>query len=148
MNTFNCITWQDKKPKQKHCNKLLENFHSVFAYFDHSDAEFAGNTENAEDLIAAMDACLKMNELAQDARYGNPKSAFAKRLKAEINHVYKVMMPRIYRELEQLAAENGEGMGSEGAYTSMLMNLQVYMGAMAEHYGLIKPSVRNAKCKH
>jgi hypothetical protein len=125
-------------------NKLLENFHSVFAYFDHSDAEFAGNTENAEDLIAAMDACLKMNELAQDARYGNPKSAFAKRLKAEINHVYKVMMPRIYRELEQLAAENGEGMGSEGAYTSMLMNLQVYMGAMAEHYGLIKPSVRNA----
>jgi tetratricopeptide (TPR) repeat protein len=119
--------------------KLLKNFHSVFAYFDHSDASFAGNPENAEDLIAAMDACFKMNDLAQDSRYGNPSSTFAKSLKAEINHVYKAMLPRIYRELEQLALDNGESAEAyTGAYTEMIGNLQTYMGAMAEHYGLIK----------
>jgi hypothetical protein len=131
----------DKKKAEALGQKLLKNFHSVFAYFDHSDAEFAGNPDNAEDLIAAMDACLKMNALAQDPRYGNASSAFAKALKAEINRVYKGMMPRIYRELEALAAENGEssnGFGEVGAYTEMIGNLQAYMGAMAEHYGIIK----------
>ena len=118
--------------------KLLANFHSVFAYFDHSDATFAGNPENAEDLIAAMDACFKMNALAQNKQYGSPNSAFAKGLKAEINHVYKEMLPRIYRELDQLASENGEIGDGTGAYSEMIANLQVYMGAMAEHYGLIK----------
>jgi hypothetical protein len=51
------------------------------------------------------------------------------------------MLPRIYRELEALAAENGEssnGFGEVGAYTEMIGNLQAYMGAMAEHYGLVK----------
>jgi hypothetical protein len=121
--------------------KLLANYQSVIAYFEHSNAEFAGNPENAEDLIAAIDACFKMNELAQNPRYGNPNSAFAKSLKKEITHVYKVVMPRIYRELEQLAMDNGESAEAfSGAYSEMIGNLQGYMGAMAEHYGLIKSS--------
>jgi hypothetical protein len=119
--------------------KLLSNYKSIIAYFEHSDAEFAGNPENAEDLIAAIDACFKMNELAQNPRYGNPNSAFAKSLKKEITHVYKVVMPRIYSELEQLAMDNGESAEAfSGAYSEMIGNLQGYMGAMAEHYGLIK----------
>ena len=44
---------------------MLANYKSIIAYFEHSDAEFAGNPENAEDLIAAIDACFKMNDLAQ-----------------------------------------------------------------------------------
>lgn len=137
----------DKKKAEELGQKLLKNFHSVFAYFDHSDAEFAGNPENAEDLIAAMDACFKMNALAQSSTYGNPSSSFSKALKAEINHVYKAMLPRIYRELEVLAAENGEssgGFGQTGAYTEMISSLQAYMGAMAEHYGLIKSRAKKA----
>jgi hypothetical protein len=35
--------------------------------------------------------------------------------------------------------ENGESAEAySGAYSEMLGNLQMYMGAMAEHYGLIK----------
>ncbi|MBP5994758.1 MAG: DUF2723 domain-containing protein [Crocinitomicaceae bacterium] len=121
--------------------KLLANFHSVIAYFEHSDAEFAGNPENAEDLIAAIDACFKMNDLAQNPRYGNPSSAFSKSLKKEITHVYKVVLPRIYSDLEQLALDNGESVEAySGAYTEMIGNLQLFMGAMAEHYGFIKSS--------
>jgi hypothetical protein len=119
--------------------KLLANYKSIIAYFEHSDAEFAGNPENAEDLIAAIDACFKMNDLAQNPRYGNPSSAFSKSLKKEITHVYKVVMPRIYRDLEQLAMDNGESAEAySGAYSEMIGNLQTYMGAMAEHYGFIK----------
>jgi hypothetical protein len=119
--------------------KLLANYKSIIAYFEHSDAEFAGNPENAEDLIAAIDACFKMNDLAQNPRYGNPSSAFSKSLKKEITHVYKVVMPRIYSDLEQLAMDNGESAEAySGAYSEMIGNLQTYMGAMAEHYGFIK----------
>jgi hypothetical protein len=119
--------------------KLLANYKSIFGYFEHSNVEFAGNPENAEDLIAAMDACLKMNDLAQNPRYGNPSSSFAKALKKEINRMYKVVMPRIYSGLEQLALENGESAEAyTGAYSEMIGNLQLYMGAMAEHYGIIK----------
>ena len=65
--------------------------------------------------------------------------AAVKSLKKEITHVYKVVMPRIYRELEQLAMDNGESVDAySGAYTEMIGNLQMYMGAMAEHYGFIK----------
>jgi hypothetical protein len=121
--------------------KLLANYKSIIAYFEHSDAEFAGNPENAEDLIAAIDACFKMNDLAQNPRYGNPSSAFSKALKKEITHVYKVVMPRIYSDLEQLAMDNGESVDAySGAYSEMIGNLQLYMGAMAEHYGFIKSS--------
>jgi hypothetical protein len=119
--------------------KLLANYKSIIAYFEHSDAEFAGNPENAEDLIAAIDACFKMNDLAQNPRYGNPSSAFSKSLKKEITHVYKVVMPRIYSDLEQLALDNGESTEAySGAYSEMIGNLQSFMGAMAEHYGFIK----------
>jgi hypothetical protein len=119
--------------------KLLANYKSIIAYFEHSDAEFAGNPENAEDLIAAIDACFKMNDLAQNPRYGNPSSVFSKSLKKEITHVYKVVMPRIYSDLEQLALDNGESAEAySGAYSEMIGNLQAFMGAMAEHYGFIK----------
>ena len=119
--------------------KLLANYKSIIAYFEHSDAEFAGNPENAEDLIAAIDACFKMNDLAQNPRYGNPSSVFSKSLKKEITHVYKVVMPRIYSDLEQLALDNGESAEAySGAYSEMIGNLQTFMGAMAEHYGFIK----------
>jgi len=119
--------------------KLLANYKSIIAYFEHSDAEFAGNPENAEDLIAAIDACFKMNDLAQNPRYGNSSSAFSKSLKKEITHVYKVVMPRIYSDLEQLALDNGESAEAySGAYSEMIGNLQTFMGAMAEHYGFIK----------
>jgi hypothetical protein len=46
--------------------------------------------------------------------------------------------------LDQAAAENGEmsdSFGSAGPYGTMLGNLQSYMGALAEHHGLIKPKI-------
>jgi hypothetical protein len=122
--------------------KLLDNYKSIIAYFEHSDIDFAGNTDNTEDLIAVADALLKMRSTikAENA----PKSAFTKALDATVQKLYKQVLPKIYTSLDQAAAENGEmsgAYGEAGPYGTMLGNLQTYMGALGEHHGLIKPRI-------
>ena len=105
--------------------KILANYKTVIAYFEHSSVEFAGNADNAEDLIAVADAMLKMRtSLKEQSVNGTKASAFSKDLERTIQSLYKKVLPRIYTGLEQAANENGEmGMG-EGAYSSQLLNLQ------------------------
>jgi hypothetical protein len=124
--------------------KILDNYKTVIGYFEHSSVEFAGNADNAEDLIAVTDAMLKMRtSFKEQSSNGAKASAFSKDLERTIQGLYKKVLPRIYTGLEQAANENGEmGMG-EGAYSSQLLNLQTYMGALAEHHGLIKAPVVN-----
>jgi hypothetical protein len=124
--------------------KILDNYKTVITYFEHSDIEMAGNEENAEDLIAVADALLKMRTtIKEQAVNRTAANAFSKDLERTVQTLYKKVLPRIYSELEQAATENGEmGMG-EGLYSSRLGNLQTYMGAFAEHYGLVKAPVVN-----
>ncbi|MEN9699826.1 MAG: hypothetical protein RLZZ301_1024 [Bacteroidota bacterium] len=119
--------------------KLLANYKTVAAYFEHSSAEFAGNIDNVEDLIAVMDACLKMRSTLMATKQLN--STFGKQLNGFVQRNYKVVLPRIYQELDQAASEAGESadaFGNAGYYGTMLANLKSYMGALAEHHGLIK----------
>ena len=122
--------------------KLLENYNSVIAYFEHTEATKAGDTENAEDLIAVADALLKMRSTIKAQKV--PKSAFTSALESTVQKLYKQVLPKIYISLDQAAAENGEmsdSFGNAGPYGTMLGNLQSYMGALAEHHGLIKPKI-------
>jgi len=121
--------------------KLLDNYKTVIAYFEHSDVEMAGNEENAEDLIAVADALLKMRTTAKEQMSGLKSSAFSKELERTIQVLYKKVLPRIYSGLETLATENGEA--GDGLYTNRLANLQLYMGGLAEHHGLVKAPVVN-----
>jgi hypothetical protein len=121
--------------------KLLDNYKTVIAYFEHSDVEMAGNEENAEDLIAVTDALLKMRTTAKEQMSGLKSSAFSKELERTIQVLYKKVLPRIYSGLETLATENGEA--GDGLYTNRLANLQLYMGGLAEHHGLVKAPVVN-----
>ena len=106
--------------------KLMANYESIFAYFEHSNAKFAEWSGNNQDLIAALDACFKMYLVAADKKLGgDPKGKLAIRISKSINHVYKKIMPRIYSDL----AEN----------TSAELNvLKVYLEGMKDHYGLPK----------
>ena len=124
--------------------KILDNYKTVIAYFEHSDIDKAGNEENAEDLIAVADALLKMRSTFQQvAAKGTAKDAFSKDLERTVQMLYKKVLPRLYNELEQAASENGEmGMG-EGLYSNRLGRLKTYMSALAEHHGLIKAPVVN-----
>ncbi|NBW30520.1 MAG: hypothetical protein EBR35_04595, partial [Flavobacteriales bacterium] len=111
--------------------KLMTNYESIFSYFENSSSSFAANPENNEDLIAALDACLKMYFVAAEKKLGgDPKGELAKRIFKSINHVYKKIMPRIYSDLENSSTEGN----------MQLMNLKVNLGGMAEHYGFSKTS--------
>jgi hypothetical protein len=124
--------------------KILDNYKTVIAYFEHSTIDKAGNEENAEDLIAVADALLKMRSTFQLVfAKGESKDAFSKDLERTVQMLYKKVLPRLYNELEQAASENGEmGMG-EGLYSNRLGSLKTYMSALAEHHGLIKAPVVN-----
>ncbi len=122
--------------------KLLDNYKSIIAYFEHSDVELAGNSDNAEDLIAVADALLKMRTtIKEQSTAGQSATSFSRELERTVQTLYKKVLPRIYSGLESLATENGE-LG-DGLYSSNLGNLKLYMGAFAEHHGLIKAPVVN-----
>lgn len=120
--------------------KILDNYKTVIAYFEHSAISFAGNSDNTEDLIAVADGLLKMRSTIsnQSGSKGLQANAFTRDLERTVQKLYKKVLPRIYIGLEKAANENGEMAMSEGLYLSQLMNLKLYMGALAEHHGLIK----------
>jgi hypothetical protein len=123
--------------------KLVDNYESIFRYFENSDAVYAGNPENAEDLYAALDGCFKMYIIANDPKLGSKNGLLAKRLYKLINKVYQGVMPRIYSELQQEASDAGESAASVTGgsyYMGMIAGLQMNLGAMGEHYGFLKTS--------
>ncbi len=121
----------DKKKATDLGMKLMANYESIFAYFENSDAAFAANPENNEDLIAALDACCKMYFVASDPKSGgNKKDKLAARIYSQINYVYKKIMPRIYSDLD---AELNIGNISMD-YTV----LKSHLNGMGEHYGFLK----------
>ena len=132
----------EKKKATELGMKLMKNYESIFKYFEHSKATFAGNQENAEDLYAALDASFKMYVIAADKQLGDFNGPLAKHIYKKLNYVYKSVMPRIYTELEQAASDNSESISgvSLGTYGSMIVGLQLNLGAMGEHYGLLPPS--------
>jgi hypothetical protein len=133
----------DKNKATKLGMKLADNYETIFNYFEHSAAEYAGNPENAEDLYAALDACFKMYVIANDPKFGAKDGALAKRLYKLFNKVYKNDMPRIYNELQQAASDAGESAASVTGgtyYMGMIAGLQTNLGAMGEHYGFLKSS--------
>ena len=125
--------------------KILNNYKSIIAYFEHSKISFAGNSDNTEDLIAVVDGLLKMRStiLNVSGEKGMQSSAFNKDLERTVQMLYKKILPKIYSGLERAANENDEFAMSQGYYTSQLMNLKTYMGALAEHHGLIKGAVKS-----
>jgi hypothetical protein len=133
----------DKNKATKLGMKLTDNYETIFNYFEHSAAEFAGNPENAEDLYAALDACFKMYIIANDPKLGSKNGVLAKRLYKLINKTYQGVMPRIYNELQQSASDAGESAASVTGgsyYMGMIAGLQTNLGAMGEHYGFLKSS--------
>jgi hypothetical protein len=67
--------------------KILDNYNSIIAYFEHSDVEIAGNEDNAEDLIAVALKKTKSMVLHLNARL---KSLF-KRYTKKCFHAFTVV---------------------------------------------------------
>jgi len=132
---------KEKKKATELGMKLMKQYESIFAYFENSDPFFAANQENAEDLYAALNASFMMYKIAADKQLGDPNGPLAKYIISKIRYVYGKVMPGIYSKLEADAASSGEsrdGTTKLGYYYNGLMGLQMNLGAMGEHYGLLK----------
>jgi hypothetical protein len=132
---------RDVKGAEKLGNTVADQLESIFTYFAESDPYFAANPENSGDLFAALDAYFKMYAFATDPEDGNKSGAFAKRLFAKIDDLYKNVFPKVYRGLEDKANANGESTrrgAKSGRYASMLFQLQDYLEAMGVHYGYLQ----------
>lgn len=131
----------DKKSAEALAVTVADQLESIFNYFEKSDVAFSASRENTADLYAAMDAYFKMYLASIDPEYGNANGALAKRLNAKINDLYKNVFPKMYRDLETKANNNGESTrrGSKaGKYASMLFELQDYIEAIGVHYGYLE----------
>jgi len=109
----------DKKKAEVLGLKLMNNYKSIFAYFENSDTEFMKNLENSQDLIAALDACFKMRFTAEQQEDKGGK--FYKDISSSIKKVYTTILPRI-----------------QGSSSKELQYLEAYLVAMKTHYGLSK----------
>jgi hypothetical protein len=108
----------DKKKAEVLGLKLMNNYKSIFAYFENSDTEFMKNSENNQDLIAALDACFKMRFTAEQEDKGGK---FYKDISSSIKKVYFTILPRI-----------------QGSSSKELEYLEAYLVSMKIHYGLSK----------
>lgn len=131
----------DKNAAEELGTTVADQLESIFRYFEKSDVSFSASRENTADLYAALDAYFKMYLASIDPEYGNANGALSKRLNAKINDLYKNVFPKIYRDLESKANNNGESTrrGSKaGKYASMLFEMQDYIEAIGVHFGYLE----------
>lgn len=101
----------DKKGAAKLGNVICDQLESIFNYFDKGNVAITSYQHNMKDMYAAMEAYLLMYEAVNDPTYGDPNSAFAKRINNKMKEMYDVVIPSILTRLEALANESGESGG-------------------------------------
>jgi hypothetical protein len=83
-----------------------------------------------------------MYSTLQDPSVRGEKSAFGKRIKKNIDLIYKTIMPRLSTQLSTYANDNGEIVTSNtGRYGKMYLSLNQNLTAIGEHYGYLKSSI-------
>lgn len=125
--------------------KIASQLESILAYFEKSDAYFAGR--NSKDLFATLDVYMKLSAASVQPEFGDPNGKLANHTQAKIATLYKTVFPRIYADLKQKAEENGESTSrgtTAGMYASMLFNLQDNIEAIGIHYGLLRAPANTA----
>jgi hypothetical protein len=123
-------------------NNLLNQYESILKFFKNTDAEIAADMENTEDLLATTDALCRMYSTLQDPSVKGENSAFGKRIKKNLDLVYKVILPRLSNQLSTYANDNGEIVTSNsGRYGKMYLSLNQNLTAIGEHYRYLKTSM-------
>jgi hypothetical protein len=127
-------------------NKLMDQYETVLNYYEKAPIELSSNIQNTEDLFAVTDAIFKMYITLEDPMVHAENSAFGKRLKKNLDRIYKKIIPSMSSKLIALGNDNGEdvrmGIGVYGQrYGSLTENLK----AMGEHYGYLPKTIMPAK---
>ncbi|MES2798761.1 MAG: DUF2723 domain-containing protein [Bacteroidota bacterium] len=115
--------------------EVARQLESIINYFVKSDAYFAGNTANNDNLFAALDAYFKIHLAAAEA---NPSGKLYSRTKSRLDQWYSKDFDALYDQLELAATEAGESVRSgKGPLVQRLIGLQAYLQAIGVHYGYL-----------
>ena len=123
-------------------NKLMDQYETVLNYYEKAPIELSSNIQNTEDLYAVTDAIFKMYITLEDPMVHAENSAFGKRLKKNIDRIYKKILPSMSSKLIALGNDNGEDarMGI-GVYGQRFDSITGNLKAIGEHYGYLPKSV-------
>jgi hypothetical protein len=127
----------DKLAAEKLGKTLADQLESIMNYHANTDIRIAAKGDNIPDFYAAMDAYYKMNEIALDATYGQPKGALATRTSKFISGLLQKTIPQMIGDLKEQSKfdDNKKSNGAMGRYESMMFEIQIYTDAMAVYYG-------------
>jgi len=136
----------DKKGGEKLGMQVADQLESIIRFFENSDVIFAGN--NIKDIASATMNYMTIYTASNDREMGDPTSALARRTQNMVNRLYQSVYPRMYKEMENLARENGESMsrGSNmGAFASRYFELRGSLDGIGILYKILEgPAVQAA----
>jgi hypothetical protein len=129
----------DKKGAEKLGMVVAGQLESIINYFLKSDAIYAGR--NISDLESATANYLTIYNIANDKVMGSPQGQLASRTDKMVQKLYGSELPRLYKELETLATEEGEVLrrGASEGIAGMYFRLQGTMDALGVEQGVLAP---------
>ena len=98
----------DKKGAAELGKTVCDQLESIFNYFDKSNVAITSHKHNMKDFYAAMEAYLTIYEAINDPSFGDPNSAFAKRVNGTLDDLYKNVIPSMLTRLDDVARDKGE----------------------------------------
>lgn len=131
----------DQKAGLKLGEEVERQLYSIINFYDKSNVGTVFGQSDNKDLFAALDGYLKLAADVTNPQFGASASPLAKRIEKRVNYIFDEMIPRVKKELRNLAIENGENVrrGARGGnYSGQLEHFDMYTSAIGEHFGLLE----------
>lgn len=128
----------DKAGAEKLGMQIADDLESIMNYFLKNEADVAGM--HLEDFSSAVSAYMSIYTIANDPELGSPNGKLARRVTKTAETLFGKELPRMYKELETMARENGESItrASGGRYASMYFEMQGMMDAIGIERGVLE----------
>lgn len=127
----------DKKAGTELAKKVASQLEMNLKYFENSDVMIA--TNNTSDFISTLNNYILLSIYVNDEDFGDPKSAIAKQLSANVNNLYKNVFPKMYAKLKELGSDAGESVSETGRgyYSGVFREFKGHIDAVGMQYGIV-----------
>jgi hypothetical protein len=134
----------DKKGAEKLGMDVADDLESIINFFLNSDPDRAGR--NIEDFSSAVSNYMSIYTIVNDRQFGDPNSKLTSRVNKMVDKLYGSELPKLYKALQEKAAENGESMrrGTDGYYTNYYFEVQGNMDGIGIERGVIEAPMPTA----
>lgn len=130
----------DKEAARKLAKTLVDQYESIFEYFEKSDARITGDIDNVKDMYAALEAYFVVYGAVSNEDSG---SELDRRMYATLTNLYNTTIPKMISELKEAGENNGEtvrrGSLEAGHYADYAFSLEDFTNGIAVRVGFIEP---------